>query len=123
MTTKKIYVHVMERSDGTEIRHEYEDEATAQRLARNNRNLGFYSWVEVEEREVEPTVHLQFHGEQQAVEVQDLKPGMVTMWNGGYTKEVAGIRSSKSGKTHQIVYADGSIDSRKMRTGRLVAIA
>lgn len=69
------------------------------------------------------TVHLQWHGEQKAVEVQDLKAGMVTMWNGGYTKEVAGIKSSKSGKTHQIVYADGSIDHRKMRTGRLVAIA
>lgn len=71
----------------------------------------------------ENKIHLQFHGDQRAVEVQDLKPGMVTMWNGGYTKEVAGIKSSKSGKTHQIVYADGRIDSRKMRTGRLVAIA
>lgn len=69
------------------------------------------------------TVHLQLHGEQKAVEVQDLKAGMVTMWNGGCTKEVAGVKSSKSGKTHQIVYADGSIDHRKMRTGRLVAIA
>ena len=48
------------------------------------------------------TIHLQFHG--------------------GYTKEVAGVKTSKSGKTHQIVYADGRVDSRKMRTGRLVAI-
>ena len=69
------------------------------------------------------SIHLQWHGEQQAVEVQDLKAGMVTMWNGGYTAEVAGVRSSKSGKTHQIVYADGTVDHRKMRTGRLVAIA
>lgn len=68
------------------------------------------------------TIHLQFWGEQRAIEVQDLKPGMVTMWNGGYTMEVAGVKSSKSGKTHQIVYVNGKVDSRKMRTGRLVAI-
>lgn len=68
-------------------------------------------------------VNLQFHGKQKAIEVQDLKPGMVTMWNGGETAEVAGVITSKSGKTHQIVYANGKIDHRKMRTGRLVAIA
>lgn len=69
------------------------------------------------------TIHLQFHGEQRAVEVQDLKPGMVAMWNGGETTPIAGVRHSKSGKTHQIIYADGRVDSRKMRTGRLVAVA
>ena len=69
------------------------------------------------------TVRLQFWGEQKAVEVQDLEAGMVTMWNGGVKAEIAGIKSSKSGKTHQIIYADGTIDHRKMRTGRLVAIA
>jgi hypothetical protein len=77
---------------------------------------------EGKEREMQ-TINLQWHGEQKAIEVQELKPGMVTMWNGGYTKEIAGVRTSKSGKTHQIVYVDGSIDHRKMRTGRLVAIA
>lgn len=69
------------------------------------------------------SIKLQFHGEQKAVEVQDLKAGMVTMWNGGATAEVAGVKTSKSGKTHQIVYANGTVDHRKMRTGRLVAIA
>lgn len=69
------------------------------------------------------TIQLQHHGEQKAIEVQDLKPGMVTMWNGGWTAEVAGVKTSKSGKTHQIIYADGMVDHRKMRTGRLVAIA
>lgn len=69
------------------------------------------------------TIHLQFWGEQKAIEVQDLKAGMVTMWNGGHKAEVAGVKSSPSGKTHQIVYADGRVDHRKMRTGRLVAIA
>lgn len=69
------------------------------------------------------TIHLQFHGAQKAIAVEDLKAGMVTMWNGGYTKEIAGIIPSKSGKTFQIKYADGSVDHRKMRSGRLVAIA
>ena len=68
-------------------------------------------------------IHLQNHGNQNAIEVQDLKPGMVTMWNGGETAEVSGLITSKSGKTHQIVYANGKVDHRKMRTGRLVAIA
>lgn len=69
------------------------------------------------------SIRLQWHGEQKAIEVQDLKAGMVTMWNGGVEKAISGIRTSKSGKTHQIVYADGTVDHRKMRTGRLVAIA
>ena len=69
------------------------------------------------------TIHLQFHGEQKAIEVENLKAGMVTMWNGGHTKEIAGVIPSKSGKTFQIQYADGKVDHRKMRAGRLVAIA
>lgn len=69
------------------------------------------------------TVNLQFHGSQKAVPVEDLKAGMITMWNGGYTKEIMGIIPSKSGKTFQIQYADGTVDHRKMRSGRLVAIA
>lgn len=68
-------------------------------------------------------IHLQGHGMQKAVPVQDLRAGMVTMWNGGVTAEIEGIRSSKSGKTHQIVYKGGKVDHRRMRTGRLVAIA
>ena len=67
-------------------------------------------------------IHLQHWGEQDAVEVQDLRPGMVTVWNGGYRCEIAGIVSSPSGKTHRIVYADGTVDRRRMRTGRLVAV-
>ena len=54
------------------------------------------------------TIHLQVHGQQKAIEVQNLKPGMVTVWNGGWKAEIAGIKSSKSGKTHQIIYADGT---------------
>ena len=69
------------------------------------------------------TINLQSHGEQKAIPVEQLKPGMIAMWNGGYKTEISGIKTSKSGKTHQIIYADGRIDHRKMRTGRLVAIA
>lgn len=69
------------------------------------------------------TIHLQGVGEQKAVPVETLRAGMVTVWNFGVECEIAGIKTSKSGKTHQIVYKDGSVDHRKMRTGRLVAIA
>jgi len=68
------------------------------------------------------SIHLQYHGEQKAIEVQNLKAGMVTVWNGGVTKKIEGIVSSPSGKTHQIVYEGGRVDHRKMRTGRLVAV-
>lgn len=67
--------------------------------------------------------HLQFHGMQRAVPVEDLRPGMVTMWNGGVTYEVAEVRPSKSGKTFQLVYADGTVDHRRFRAGRLIAVA
>lgn len=68
-------------------------------------------------------IHLQFHGMQRAVPVEDLRPGMVTMWNGGYTAEVAEVRPSASGKTFQPVYADGTVDHRRFRAGRLIAVA
>ena len=67
-------------------------------------------------------VHLQFHGEQRAVPVEQLRAGDVTVWNGGAEREVAGVLPSASGKTFQIVYADGAVDSRRMRAGRLVAV-
>lgn len=69
------------------------------------------------------TINLQFHGGQKAVPVETLKAGMVTMWNGGRTHEIMGVVPSKSGKTFQIQYMDGILDHRKMRKGRLVAIA
>lgn len=69
------------------------------------------------------SIHLPFHGEQKAIPVENLKAGMVTMWTGGVTAEIAGVIPSKLGKMFQIEYIDGSIDHRKMRAGRLVAIA
>lgn len=68
-------------------------------------------------------INLQFHGKQKALPVEELTAGMVTMWNGGATAEIMGVVPSKSGKTYQIQYMDGHLDYRKMRKGRLVAIA
>lgn len=68
-------------------------------------------------------IHLQFHGMQRAVPVEELRPGMVTMWNGGATYEVAEVLPSKSGKTFQLVYANGTVDHRRFRAGRLIAVA
>lgn len=68
-------------------------------------------------------IHLQFHGMQRAVPVEDLRPGMVTVWNGGCTAEVAEVRPSASGKTFQLTYADGTVDRRRFRAGRLIAVA
>lgn len=68
------------------------------------------------------TIHLQFHGEQRAVPVGQLRAGDVTVWNGGSEREVAGVEASASGKTFRIRYADGSLDPRRMGAGRLVAV-
>lgn len=68
-------------------------------------------------------IWLQSYGYCLAIPIEDLKPGMITVWNYGEERKISGIKTSKSGKTHQIVYDDGSIDHRKMRTGRLVAIS
>lgn len=68
------------------------------------------------------TVHIQLWGEQKAVPVEDLKPGMVTVWTGGVRCEVLGSVPSKSGLTYRIRYADGHLDRRQMRKGRLVGV-
>lgn len=114
------YVVVMEGITG-EFRTECGSVEEAERLSASQAGLGYESRIEVVE-ETKKRVHLQHWGEQGAVEVQDLGPGMVTVWNGGCRREIAGIVSSPSGKTHRIVYADGTVDSRRMRTGRLVAV-
>jgi len=68
-------------------------------------------------------IRLQSHGMQRAVPVEYLRPGMVTMWNGGVTHEVAEVRPSASGRTFQLVYAGGTVDRRRFRAGRLIAVA
>ena len=68
------------------------------------------------------TTHIQFVGEVLAKPVEQLREGDVTVWNGGAEREVAGVEASASGKTFRIRYADGSLDPRRMRAGRLVAV-
>ena len=62
------------------------------------------------------------YGNCDAVPVEDLEAGMVTIWAGGCKKEIAGVGPSRSGKTFQIQYADGHLDRRMMKDGRLIAI-
>lgn len=68
------------------------------------------------------TVNIPLYGNCKACKIEDLKPGMVTIWTGGEKAAIAGVKWSKSGKTGQIVYANGKIDHRKMRPGRLIAV-
>ncbi len=67
-------------------------------------------------------IHVTSYGRCKALEVENLKPGMVTIWTGGWKEEIAGVRQSPSGKTFQIVYKDGKVDHRRMRKGRLIAV-
>lgn len=61
-------------------------------------------------------------GEVPAKPVEQLREGDVTVWNGGRERAVAGVEASPSGKTFRIRYADGTLDSRRMRAGRPVAV-
>ena len=46
------------------------------------------------------TIHLQgIYGQHPAVKASELKPGDITVWNGGYTEKVIALEPSKSGKT------------------------
>lgn len=78
---------------------------------------------EKEKRENE--VWLQSHGWQKAIKAADLKPGMVTMWNGGCTETIKTIGTTKSGKSVKMVIMSesGKEYNRTMRVDSLVAIA
>lgn len=70
-------------------------------------------------------VHLQWVGDVPAIEAKDLKPGMVTVWNGGFTEEVLDVEPSKSGKTLRVKIKSNSSDyvgTRTFKADRLVAI-
>lgn len=70
-------------------------------------------------------IHLQWVGDVPAVEAKDLKPGMITVWNGGFTEEVLDVEPSKSGKTIKVKIKSDSSDyvgTRTMKADRLVAI-
>lgn len=71
-------------------------------------------------------IWLQSHGWQKAVKASELKPGMVTMWNGGCTETIKTIETTKSGKSVKMIIIDdgsGKEYDRTMRVDRLVAIA
>ena len=70
-------------------------------------------------------VHLQWVGDVPAIEAKDLKPGMTTVWNGGFTEEVLEVEPSKSGKTLRVKIKSNSSDyvgTRTMKADRLVAV-
>ena len=73
------------------------------------------------------TVKLQgIYEKKNAIPAAELKPGMVTIWNFGYTETIKSIESSKSGKSVKcVIISDesGKEYIRTMRNNTLVAIA
>lgn len=70
-------------------------------------------------------IHLQWVGDVPAIEAKNLKPGMITVWNGGFTEEVLSVEPSKSGKTLKVKIKSNSSDyvgTRTFKVDRLVAI-
>lgn len=73
------------------------------------------------------TVKLQgIYERRNAIPAAELKPGMVTVWNFGYTETVKSVEPTKSGKSVRcVIISDesGKEYTRTMRNDRLVAIA
>lgn len=72
------------------------------------------------------TIKLQgIHTPQKAIPAAELKPGMVTVWNFGYTSTVKSIEPTKSGKSVKCVIISnesGNEHIRTMRADRLVVV-
>lgn len=72
------------------------------------------------------TVKLQgIYEKKNAIPAVELKPGMVTIWNFGYTETVKSVEPTKSGKSVKcVIISDesGKEYTRTMRNDRLVAI-
>lgn len=72
------------------------------------------------------TIKLQgIYRRQKAIQASDLKPGMVTVWNYGYTETVKSVEPTKSGKSVRCVIVSdesGNEHIRTMRADRLVAV-
>lgn len=65
------------------------------------------------------------HTPQKAIPAAELKPGMVTVWNFGYTSTVKSVEPTKSGKSVKcVIISDesGNEHTRTMRADRLVAV-
>ena len=61
-----------------------------------------------------------------AIPAAELKPGMVTIWNFGFTETVKSVAPTKSGKSVKCVIIsdeNGKEYTRTMRNDRLVAVA
>ena len=72
------------------------------------------------------TIKLQgIYRRHKAIQASDLKPGMVTVWNYGYTETVKSVEPTKSGKSVRCVIVSdesGNEHIRTMRADRLVAV-
>lgn len=72
------------------------------------------------------TIKLQgIYSRQKAIPAADLKPGMVTVWNYGYTETIKSVDPTKSGKSVRCVIVSdesGNEHVRTMRNDRLVAV-
>ena len=65
------------------------------------------------------------HSPQKAITAGDLKPGMVTVWNFGFTETIKKVETTKSGKSVKCVIVSdetGTEHTRTMRVDRLVAV-
>lgn len=65
------------------------------------------------------------HSPQKAIPAGDLKPGMVTVWNFGFTETIKKVETTKSGKSVKcLIVSDetGTEHTRTMRVDRLVAV-
>lgn len=64
-------------------------------------------------------IHLQWIGQHPAVKASELKPGDITVWNGGATEKIIDVTPSKSGKTIKAtIEYKSSFDGKKVRTTR-----
>lgn len=62
---------------------------------------------------------------QKAIPAGDLKPGMVTVWNFGFTETIKKVETTKSGKSVKcVIISDetGTEHTRTMRVDRLVGV-
>lgn len=65
------------------------------------------------------------HSPQKAIPAGDLKPGIVTVWNFGFTETIKKVDHTKSGKSVKcLIVSDetGNEHTRTMRVDRLVAV-
>lgn len=65
-------------------------------------------------------IRLQYYGYCDAIPAKDLKPGTVTVWNGGAKDTVKSVTFSKTGKTLTVTFQDDG--TRKFSADRLVAV-